>query len=431
MNTYKEQLFSSHHNLIAWLSVCLALFFWLLDAYVDSYLTTDSNSYLNAVFPSEEPIVLWMRALVCFLIIFVGLLAQREITKRNRIEQELIDQINERVKIQLLLEGSEHAIHKLYKIATTTRQTYDERVNELLKMGCEYFNLEVGILSHIMGDNYEVVFAITPDNSISNGTIFPLGKTYCSTTIKEEKPVYFEHAGESEWQTHPCYDEFQLESYIGTRVMVEGEVYGTLNFSSPKPRSQIYARFDVDFLRLMADLIGRELERIKNEEQLQRLANFDYLTNVPNRRLLMMHIDSCITRARKLNKKFALLFIDLNDFKIVNDTFGHDAGDELLKTIASRLKESMRGTDMVARIGGDEFMVVLEEISDSNDARVISEKIKATVNEPITLNNRLATMSISVGVSIFPDDAVSVDEMMKVADKSMYAEKYHGGATAN
>jgi len=431
MNVDKERLFFSRHKLIAWLSVCLAVFFWFLDAYIGSYQLSGSNSYLSAIFPVEEPAKLWMRVFVCFLIIFVGLLAQREITKRNRIEQELVDQINERIKVQLLLEGSEHAIHQLYKIATTTRQTYDERVNELLKMGCEYFNLEIGILSHILDDTYEVVFAITPDNSISNGTLFPLGKTYCSTTIREAKPVYFEHASKSEWQTHPCYKEFQLESYIGTRVMVDGEVYGTLNFSSPKARSQIYARFDVGFLRLMADLVGRELERINNEEQLQRLANFDYLTNVPNRRLLMLHLDSCITRAKKHNKKFALLFIDLNDFKTVNDTFGHDAGDELLKTIASRLKESMRGTDMVARIGGDEFMVVLEEISDTNDALAISEKIKSTVNKPITLNNRLTTMSISVGASIFPDDAVNVDEMMKVADKSMYAEKNHGGDSAN
>ena len=159
------------------------------------------------------------------------------------------------------LDASEAAIRELYEITSAANHTYEQRVNALLKLGCQRYGLENGIFCRIHNETYTVIESVSPGNTIPKGSQFLLGNTYCRITIDATGPIAFEHAGNSEWAKHPCYEAFKLEAYLGTRVTVSGMPYGTLNFSSTNPLKKQITQADKEFLQLMARWIGQELER--------------------------------------------------------------------------------------------------------------------------------------------------------------------------
>jgi diguanylate cyclase (GGDEF)-like protein/PAS domain S-box-containing protein len=164
----------------------------------------------------------------------------------------------------------------------------------------------------------------------------------------------------------------------------------------------------------------------KAEAELQRLAHYDPVTDLPNRLLAVDRLEQALERAARRNRRVALLFVDLDHFKRINDTLGHDAGDELLCTIARRMREGVRAEDTVARFGGDEFLVVLEGIGRSEDVGRVADKILAAISEPTLLMGREVSVSGSVGISFYPDDGTSREDLIRAADTAMYAAKETG-----
>ena len=164
----------------------------------------------------------------------------------------------------------------------------------------------------------------------------------------------------------------------------------------------------------------------ESEERLAHLAHHDALTDLPNRLRFTANLEQAIEIGKRHKHKVALMFLDLDRFKYINDTLGHNVGDEFLKTIAERLKSCVRGEDSVARLGGDEFTVVLTEVAQAEDAGLIADKIVKAVRKPVTVNGETIDTSVSVGIGIFPDDAVDCEGMMKAADTAMYHAKTMG-----
>jgi len=164
----------------------------------------------------------------------------------------------------------------------------------------------------------------------------------------------------------------------------------------------------------------------ESEERMVELAHHDTLTGLPNRLRFIANLEQAIQSAKRHKHKVALMFLDLDRFKYVNDTLGHNVGDELLKTIAGRLKSCVRAEDTVARLGGDEFTVVLTEVAHAEDAGLIADKIVKAVCKPVTVSEEMIDTSVSVGISIFPDDAVECEGMLKAADTAMYHAKAMG-----
>ncbi len=162
-----------------------------------------------------------------------------------------------------------HALQQLHEITSTPGLSFDKRVARLLALGCDMFGLPLGIVSRINGDNYRVKHVRSPDGGLEPGMSFSLGDTYCADTLKADAPMAFHHAAESELRTHPCYQQFGLEAYIGCPIMVDGERYGTLNFSSPEPRLP-FGDSEVSMIRLFAQWIGTELAREKSTQDLNR-----------------------------------------------------------------------------------------------------------------------------------------------------------------
>ncbi|MCD6039860.1 MAG: yegE 3 [Gammaproteobacteria bacterium] len=168
-------------------------------------------------------------------------------------------------------------------------------------------------------------------------------------------------------------------------------------------------------------------DRQRYEARIHDLAYHDGLTMLPNRQLLMDRITQSLAKTERSRLLLAVMFLDLDKFKDINDHLGHDVGDELLKAIAVRLSASVRDSDTVARSGGDEFIIVLSEINEARDAELIAKKIVERVSALVYVKGQALEVSVSIGIALYPFDGENAVELMKKADLAMYAAKQVGG----
>ena len=179
----------------------------------------------------------------------------------------------------------------------------------------------------------------------------------------------------------------------------------------------------------MEDITDRKTIEFELKEQkniLDHQAHHDALTGLPNRVLFNDRLKKAIQTAKRKKTKMALLFIDLDHFKEINDSLGHDVGDEILKAVSRRLKEVVRDEDTIARLGGDEFTVTLEELSQTQAASLIANKLLEVLSKPMNVNGNILYVSSSIGISIYPDDGGSTQNLLKYADSAMYKAKAEG-----
>ena len=167
-------------------------------------------------------------------------------------------------------------------------------------------------------------------------------------------------------------------------------------------------------------------ERKQTEQRIAHMANHDALTDLPNRHLLQDRIQQALIQARRNGNQGAVLFIDLDKFKCINDTMGHDVGDLLLKEVAHRLVSSLRSQDTVARTGGDEFIVVLHSVANAQDAGPLAQKLLDALLLPYLFAGKKLHISASIGIAVFPDDGEDIDTLLKNSDAAMYQAKEAG-----
>jgi len=173
--------------------------------------------------------------------------------------------------------------------------------------------------------------------------------------------------------------------------------------------------------------VGRDVTEVSiARERIATLAYSDPLTGLANRTSLGPSLEQAVQRSRRRGSKLAVLFIDLDGFKPINDLHGHHAGDALLVEVAERLRAHLRASDLVARLGGDEFLVVLEEVADLAPVETVAKKLLGEMHRPFALPAATAMCTASIGISVFPDDAADATALMKHADSAMYAAKQAG-----
>lgn len=209
----------------------------------------------------------------------------------------------------------------------------------------------------------------------------------------------------------------QVEDVIEKSELIEGKVQEAANkllVANQALEAEVCAR----------QVLEVQLAAVTQDEQVARHASLhDPLTGLPNRALFDNRLDHGLAQARRYERTLAVLFMDLDCFKEVNDVHGHDVGDAVLKIIASRLKENTRNDDTVCRMGGDEFLYLLTEVVDDKTIALIAEKIAGAVGEPCHLNVGGLIINLSIGISVFPRDGESADLLIKKADMAMYEAK--------
>ncbi len=165
---------------------------------------------------------------------------------------------------------------------------------------------------------------------------------------------------------------------------------------------------------------------LRLQRRTEQLALFDALTNLPNRRLFEERLEEAGRNAVATGQRIGLIYCDLDDFKAINDTLGHEGGDKALRIVADRMREFIGEKDCLARVGGDEFLVLLEDAPSRGDILALIERLKAAVEGDIGLEGRTARLRISCGLAIFPEDVGSAADLIRLADAAMYAIKQHG-----
>jgi diguanylate cyclase (GGDEF)-like protein len=190
-----------------------------------------------------------------------------------------------------------------------------------------------------------------------------------------------------------------------------------------------WTRDEASFASSLADFVALAItasDRREAEDKLREMANYDRLTGLPNRSLFMDRMAQGLAKARRARQRVALLFIDVDRFKSINDSLGHHSGDTVLRSIAKRLLGCVRASDTVARLGGDEFTVVLENCQDAEFITMICERILTAVVEPISLGQTEVNLTCSIGISLFPNDGADGDVLLQNADSAMYKAKDRG-----
>lgn len=201
----------------------------------------------------------------------------------------------------------------------------------------------------------------------------------------------------------------------------DGEVYPEqITITAIKDRTEQVTHY----VAVLRDITERK--RLENE--VAQLAFFDTLTQLPNRRLFNDRLGQSLTRAQREKSSLALMFIDLDKFKPINDSYGHETGDWMLQTVARRIESSLRASDTAARMGGDEFLVLLPDLQSNDDALAVAEKIRKALEQPVVMLSGVTLLaSASIGIAIYPDQAKTKEDLLRLGDRAMYEAKNAGG----
>lgn len=241
-----------------------------------------------------------------------------------------------------------------------------------------------------------------------------------SSVLEDAKPKLLTQNALREYKDYSQLNE--PISWIGLPLQIEQRTIGVLELRN-YANSREYKEQDLEALQYISGQIASAIERKQLHDKLQHMALYDELTQLPNRNLFADRLNSAIARAKRKRSTFSLCYLDLNDFKLINDDFGHLAGDKVLKTIAERLSQSMRAEDTFARIGGDELVCIFEKELTKDQLDKLIQKIRELIYQDIDLDGKIVNIKVSVGVAYYPENGATVDQLLKSADDAMYADK--------
>jgi len=307
---------------------------------------------------------------------------------------------------------------------------------ELVNMMAELFDAASGVIVQYRQQTFNVVATSdNQDNFLQVNSSWPWEmQSFCRRIVETNDKLYVKNAlTDNEWACAPPVSEGPVRSYLGYPLYwPNGSLFGSFcvidtkatDYSEPLKKMLGQLKIIVESeLRHVANIIEiQELlaEKLDQEQQLKTLALYDQLTQCANRNLLTERIDYQITQAKRNQSQFTLIYLDLDNFKPINDTHGHQCGDIVLAAIAKKLKSLMRETDTLARIGGDEFVIVIN--TKVNNSK-IKTKLLDGLKSPILYNDIFVSVSASIGFATYPDDGETMAALLAVADTEMYSNK--------
>ena len=350
--------------------------------------------------------------------------------------------ITERKQMELR-QAMEHAVTRLLSDV----ETVGEAMPKVIRTICETLGWDCG--AHWQVDKQRRVLRCmetwsTEVEAVREFSAYSRGQSFAPTPAglirrvwTSGRPVWIADVSrESGFLRAPAAMKAGLRGAFAFPISIRGEIVGAMEFFIRNARLP-----DPALLRILDSIglqIGQFIARKTAQSQLQQLAHFDFLTGLPNRSFFNELLTHSFAKARRNNARLAILFIDLDGFKQINDRFGHDAGDHLLATFTQRLRQCLRKSDMIARqdesdtaarLGGDEFVVLVDDFDNVSGLAVVAKKILAVAAEPFDLAGPKGYVTASIGIGVYPDDGADVDLLISAADSAMYVAKQAGKNT--
>ncbi len=302
----------------------------------------------------------------------------------------------------------------------------DEQVQELLRFTIRSLGADGGAVSFESNGELRVEFSDGVAPAV--GSVVDFTKTFARLTYGSDQVVAISSTREPSWINDEATRIYGWESYIGTTIHARSSAVGIISIvnAASHRRSAPFDQADRDFVRIVAGLIGASLDRVRSEERLSRRAFNDELTGLPNRAYFDDHLQAVVTAADRHGGNVGLLYVDLDGFKQINDTYGHAAGDEVLRILAARFRSVAREGAFLARIGGDEFAIIAEHCRGNEDAARLGTRLVEAAAAPMLVEGERIALGASVGVAFYPRDARDAESLLRRADEAMYGAKGRG-----
>ena len=330
-------------------------------------------------------------------------LVARDLTAVRRAEREVAVQSDR--------------LRELYLVAASADSTPELLIASTIDAGCRLLGLTAGSLYDAEADRS----VSTVGNPIPRRLARLALATDGALALDDLRGVPY--LGDAEFgEQPPCV-------YVGTAIEVGGVRYGSLSFAADEPRAEPFTPSDRDLVQLMGALVSSAIERGHSRARLKHLAYNDQLTALPNRAWFVERLRDELILARAATMRAAVMFLDLDRFKDINDSLGHALGDRMLRVIGDRLTAVVGSEGLVARMGGDEFIVLIGNDPPTELLDALAQRIIAAIDEPLVMDGYEQFLTTSIGIAVFPNDGEDADALIKHADVAMYRAKERGRNT--
>jgi diguanylate cyclase (GGDEF)-like protein/PAS domain S-box-containing protein len=325
-----------------------------------------------------------------------------------------------------LLAKQAKRTHALYLISATSEMNESSQIEAALALVLKTLDMDFGYVGALENEKLQIRYA-SGDSAMHVGATVELDRPvlrsgFVTPDVAMDVVMFDDLCDQHGVLDEPDYPVWR--GYIAAHLRVQEAPYGAIGFVSR--RAMRFDDSDRDFIRMVAVLISTILERAINRERLNHLAFHDVLTGLTNRAKFMEDLKAAVSRGSRHRRWFAVHYIDLDDFKAINDRGGHTVGDLALQEAAERLRQVARISDIPARLGGDEFVLLQSDIAKSEDATVLGRRIVEAFSVPFVVNGEAFDLGASVGVAIYPDDGIEARDLLKNADAALYRAKAKG-----
>ena len=317
-------------------------------------------------------------------------------------------------------------LRRLYLVAASRELTIPQQLEAVLQLGIEFFGFDEGYIVRTDGDAISVHTAVGRKTPLAPGARIPLASSFMRHLTNERPFLFIPDLDDPEWRADPARATVHWRSYAGTQLQVDGNPYGALAFIGLRARMEGLDELARESISLMGLLVAAALERQRTAERIEQLAFNDSLTELPNRVLFADRIEQAFGAAKRYGRGFAVMYLDLDHFKAINDTYGHMVGDEVLVHVARRLRALLRESDTIARFGGDEFVILQPVVDAATDAADLARKVLVALEEPILVEGVSHRVATSIGIALYPEHAVEIERLMELADAALYRAKRDG-----
>lgn len=323
------------------------------------------------------------------------------------------------------IETQSERIRRLYLVAASRAESIDDQIDATLKLGLELFGFDQGYVTLFHGKHLTIRNAVG-GGTVTRGAIYAMETTFSRHLRGDDDMLVIPDLDAPEWVSDPAHASAPWRSYVGLRLQAGDVVYGVLVFASRIPHPDGVSRRERDLLALMGLFVTAALERAEHAERIEQLAFTDSLTGLPNRVLFNDRIATALATAKRYERGFAVMYVDLDNFKAINDTYGHAVGDAALVEASKRLRAALRESDTIARFGGDEFVILQPIVDGPADAADLARKLNLALQPPVTIEGVAHSVRASIGIALYPFDATTIDDLMKRADNALYGAKREG-----
>lgn len=377
--------------------------------------------YLNMGIESFTMVPITIEEIFWGFIRFGDSQAERQWSKN---EQSLLKTVAANIGSKIRRHNEQEAFHSI--VEGTSSQVGDEFFRSLVFNLASALPVSKAFVSEMISFNSSEcsVLAGWDNGEFMNNQMFNVKNTPFEEVIAGMVSFNSDADGEV-FNGHSFLGNQNVKSYAAVPCFDSNfKIIGHLSVLNDKPILDKQRTLSV--LKIFAARAGAELERKRNESLIRNMAYHDALTGLPNRILLNDRLEMALAQAQRSQSLLAVLFLDFDHFKMINDNLGHEVGDMVLKGVASRLKKCLRNQDTVARLGGDEFILLLSEIQSALDADNLANKLLHTIRKPMKIHEHNLNITLSIGVALYPRDGETSTELMKHADEALYLAKNKG-----